>query len=231
MFFIWVERNCELPWFSEVFNSSIFKTWGQSLILKCFWNISLFLFFGFVHSLMAQKAVQRLIERVVPPQLIRTLYLCVTGMSLFGVMALWQMTGVVLWEAPLNRNVSLALSLGAFWIPMLYAGHLLTRFGALEFLGIKQHGMRVCEIQRTEGTPDLIISGVYRWVRHPVYTCTLLAFVVSPVMTLDRFLLFFTTLLYLSFGIPIEEKKLERQFGQAYLDYRTRIPALVPFLR
>ncbi len=33
---------------------------------------------------------------------------------------------------------------------------------------------------------------------------------------------------YLPFGIWLEEKKLIRHFGQAYLDYRQKVPALFP---
>jgi methanethiol S-methyltransferase len=147
------------------------------------------------------------------------------------MMAVWQPTGVKLWTLPLHSTLSFALSFSIYWFFILYAGHLLTRFGVLDFVGIRQLRLSVKDIQRTEGTPELIITGIGRWVRHPVYTCTLLAFILTPQMSLDRLLITAATSLYLAFGIPVEERKLIRQFGQKYLDYRKRTPALIPWLK
>ena len=57
---------------------------------------------------------------------------------------------------------------------------------------------------------------------------TLLAFAVAPMMTLDRALLTAAVCAYLVIAIPIEERKLVAIFGKAYLDYRKRVPAVIP---
>ncbi len=47
-------------------------------------------------------------------------------------------------------------------------------------------------------------------------------------VSLDRVVIFLAMMVYFSFGIPIEEEKLIRIFGQDYVEYRKRVPALFP---
>ena len=224
IFFLWVERNCHLP---GLWDLGI-RMRLDSLIQIGVWDFLLFLLFGEIHSEFAPNVVHSKVEKVCPPQVIRTLYLCVTGVSLFLLMLAWQPTGVVLWRMPLPESWEWLISFLLFWGFMIPAGKLLSRFGIFEFIGIKQLVLKTCELKRTEGTGNLIVEGLYHWVRHPVYTLTLAAFLLTPYMTLDRMLVFLATCTYLCVGIPIEEKKLVKHFGQAYLSYKKRTPALLP---
>ena len=81
---------------------------------------------------------------------------------------------------------------------------------------------------RTTGFPKLVTSGLFRLCRHPLYLFTLLALSITPVMSLDRLMIIVYTYLYASIGIPIEERKLIDIFGQDYVDYQKRVPAVVP---
>ncbi|MGZ3688566.1 MAG: methyltransferase family protein, partial [Bdellovibrionota bacterium] len=80
------------------------------------------------------------------------------------------------------------------------------------------------------GNEKLIATGFYRYVRHPIYTFTLLAFLVAPLMTLDRMLVVISVSLYLAVAIPVEERKLIAIFGKDYEAYRKRVPAVIPKL-
>lgn len=228
LFFIWVERNCSIPALNSFLGWPIIHLPTGSVLIQCFWNFSLFLAFGFFHSFLAQRKAQAKIGSVLPPQLLRSFYLCITGLSLLGMMACWQPTQIRLWLLPLDTSLRTALSLCIFWFCMAIAGHLLTRMRLFEFIGFNQLKMSVGEIGRTEGNSYLITDGIYRWVRHPVYTFTFAAFVITPEMTLDRFLVASAMITYLTFGIPIEERKLIQHFGDAYIRYRLRTPALFP---
>jgi protein-S-isoprenylcysteine O-methyltransferase Ste14 len=95
-----------------------------------------------------------------------------------------------------------------------------------EFMGLQQ-------IQPNKAPADhntLNTSGLNALVRHPLYLATLLIllgfFLVSPKMS--ALLLLLSVLVYLPVGIYFEEKKLRRQFGQAYLDYEKRVQRLLP---
>jgi protein-S-isoprenylcysteine O-methyltransferase Ste14 len=59
---------------------------------------------------------------------------------------------------------------------------------------------------------------------------TILAFLITPVMSLDRLMIIIYTCLYALIGIPFEERKLIQIFGQDYIDYQQRVPAIFPFL-
>ena len=77
---------------------------------------------------------------------------------------------------------------------------------------------------------ELIRSGPYRWVRHPIYTGLLLA-VLGSAITLGEWRgaagLALIAAAFLR-RIAIEERFLTQQFGAAYARYSNEIPALVP---
>ncbi|HUQ96946.1 MAG TPA: isoprenylcysteine carboxylmethyltransferase family protein [Chitinophagaceae bacterium] len=80
---------------------------------------------------------------------------------------------------------------------------------------------------------QLMISGIHRFVRHPLYLGTFAAiwgaFLVFPILSLliSNFLITAYTL----FGIKLEEKKLVAEFGAAYTTYKQTVPKLLPLLR
>ncbi len=94
------------------------------------------------------------------------------------------------------------------------------------FLGMEPHDdLEVKELLTT--------LGPYEWVRHPLYAGLILVFLgfflYLPHLTSLIHLL--ALLGYLPFGIYFEEKKLLAQYGQAYVDYRSKVPALFPKLK
>lgn len=77
---------------------------------------------------------------------------------------------------------------------------------------------------------ELIRTGPYRFVRHPIYTGLLLAVLGSAIAIGEwRGLLGFA-LFVLAFvhKLGIEERFLTQQFGDSYTRYRRDVPALVP---
>lgn len=86
------------------------------------------------------------------------------------------------------------------------------------------------------GTPsmkeghELITSGPYRFVRHPIYTGILLAIfgsaLVLGVIWLVVFIIFSINFLY---RIPLEEKYMMQLFPDQYPPYKEKTKALIPF--
>jgi protein-S-isoprenylcysteine O-methyltransferase Ste14 len=107
------------------------------------------------------------------------------------------------------------------------------QFGAFEFFGLKQiFESTACPIlSRTTGMKTLVTDGMFQYCRHPMYLVVLLGFIISPSVSFDKLLFIICATVYLYIAIPIEEKKLEKIFGQAYVDYRKNVPAIMPNLK
>lgn len=99
----------------------------------------------------------------------------------------------------------------------------LLQTGLPRFLGLRQL-LRPGDRSR----PALQVTGIYRWIRHPLYTCGLLVIWLSPVMTLSLLVLYLGFTLYVWIGSRIEERRLESDFGEAYRRYRSQVPAFLP---
>ncbi|MBR11089.1 MAG: protein-S-isoprenylcysteine methyltransferase [Rickettsiales bacterium] len=89
----------------------------------------------------------------------------------------------------------------------------------LAFLGIKK-----------EEDKGLVTEGLHGYMRHPIYTGTILIlmgmFLYHPTdLILVSDLIIF---IYLPFGIMWEEQKLIEEFGDSYLEYKKQVPSLIP---
>ena len=94
----------------------------------------------------------------------------------------------------------------------------------LSFMGLRQ-------IFEAEKTGRLVIIGLYRYVRHPLYTFSLLILWLSPTMSVNSFVLYLGLTIYVLIGIIFEERKLVGEFGQEYEHYRSMTPMLLPGMR
>jgi protein-S-isoprenylcysteine O-methyltransferase Ste14 len=81
---------------------------------------------------------------------------------------------------------------------------------------------------REQKTGNLVTSGLYRSVRHPLYTFSLLILWLSPAMSVNSLIVYAALTIYVLIGIIFEERKLLREFGEAYADYRSNTPMLFP---
>ena len=79
--------------------------------------------------------------------------------------------------------------------------------------------------------PELVTSGPYRFVRHPIYTGILVAGVGTAV-ALSWAWLFAVALaaVYFIYGATVEERNLTKQFPDSYPAYKRSSKMLVPFV-
>lgn len=79
---------------------------------------------------------------------------------------------------------------------------------------------------------ELIETGAYRYVRHPIYTGILLAFIGTAVKVGDVRGIFAVLIVFASFWrkLRMEERMLGETFGEVYSAYRRRTRALIPGL-
>lgn len=78
---------------------------------------------------------------------------------------------------------------------------------------------------------ELIRSGPYRWVRHPIYTGIITALLGTAIAsgTLRAALGFLIITLALLRKLRIEERFMQETFPEEYPHYRATVPALIPF--
>jgi protein-S-isoprenylcysteine O-methyltransferase Ste14 len=79
--------------------------------------------------------------------------------------------------------------------------------------------------------PELVTSGPYRLVRHPIYT-GILAAVVGTALAVNLLALAVAALLavFFLYSATIEERSLRTIFPDAYPAYRARTKMLIPFV-
>jgi protein-S-isoprenylcysteine O-methyltransferase Ste14 len=80
---------------------------------------------------------------------------------------------------------------------------------------------------------ELVRSGPYRLVRHPIYTGLLVAFIGSAVARGEWRGVLAVAIAFVALWrkLQLEERWMEETFGEAYARYRAEVPALIPFLR
>ncbi|HEX5174772.1 MAG TPA: isoprenylcysteine carboxylmethyltransferase family protein [Gaiellaceae bacterium] len=165
---------------------------------------------------------------------------------LYWIVAAFSMKrGRVLWSRELRIRAVIALlaivlfRLGAFRSHGLNtdpwrAGCGLALFG----LGLAFAVWARVHIGRNWGTPmtqkkdpELVTSGPYRLVRHPIYSGILVA-AVGTAVALSWFWLVAAALagVYFVYSATVEERFLAEQFPDAYAAYRRSTKMLVPFV-
>jgi protein-S-isoprenylcysteine O-methyltransferase Ste14 len=125
-----------------------------------------------------------------------------------------------------ERFLPLAASL--FWIGLaLTVGGLLLSVWARRHIGKNWSGF----VTIKKGH-ELITSGPYSLVRHPIYTGLLLAFIGSAVARGEWRGVLAVALATLALWrkLRVEERWMYERFGEAYRDYSKRVAALVPFV-
>jgi protein-S-isoprenylcysteine O-methyltransferase Ste14 len=79
--------------------------------------------------------------------------------------------------------------------------------------------------------PELVTSGPYRFVRHPIYSGLLLALVGTALVTnLIGLIIAAVVGVYFFYSAKTEEKNLTAAFPKAYPAYRTATKMLIPFV-
>ncbi|MBL8102286.1 MAG: isoprenylcysteine carboxylmethyltransferase family protein [Anaerolineales bacterium] len=104
---------------------------------------------------------------------------------------------------------------------MLLAAFLQT--DSLSFVGLRQ-------LFEKEKTGTLVTRGLYRVVRHPLYTFGLLFIWLSSSVSQNSLTVYIGATLYTLIGAYFEEQKLLRDFGEAYAEYKRKTPMLIPVL-
>lgn len=181
--------------------------------------------YGMVHSLLASLPVKARARRLFGPladRFYRLVYNVIAAISFLPVLALTAaLPGRTLYRLQPPWSV-IALGIQSLAFLALILGVLHT--GAGSFLGLRQ----LVDPMET-GTPRLVVRGLYRFVRHPLYTAGLLFIWATPIMSTNMLALYAALTIYIVIGALHEEYRLRHEFGEAYREYCQRTPMLIPF--
>jgi protein-S-isoprenylcysteine O-methyltransferase Ste14 len=194
--------------------------------MNIFWLILAVLLWGFIHSLLASASVKALTQRVfgaAERRYYRLAYNILACISFLPVLVITAFT-------PDHNLYTIPFP----WVIPTLVGQLLAvvalmigfrQTDAWEFLGLRQ-------LSRKEKQPmKLTASGLYRYVRHPLYTAGIIFIWLMPIMTVNVLAINLGLTVYVLVGAYFEERKLRREFGAQYAAYQAVTPMLIPGLR
>lgn len=180
------------------------------------------LLWGLIHSLFASLAFKSFLANLVGKSLMRgyrlfyNIFSLVTFLPILYLVATLPDAPLYSVPAPISYVMLLGQGLGA---ALLIVGVLQT--DTLSFVGLRQ-------LVQEESPAALVTNGLYRLVRHPLYTAGLLVLWLSPQVTVNSFTLYVAATIYIFIGAYFEERKLLREFGAAYVEYKAKTPMLIP---
>lgn len=192
----------------------------EALVIDCV----LLTIFAVQHSVMARPWFKERWTQIVPWTIERSTYVLFASLALLLLFWQWRPIGIQIWtvDAPLARGILWAL-FAAGWATVLVVTFLINHF---DLFGLRQVWLPLV------GKPYTRVSFrtplPYRFVRHPLYFGFLLAFWMTPTMTLAHLVFAVATTAYIVLAIQFEEHDLVTEHGAPYEEYRRRVPMLLP---
>ena len=188
-------------------------------------NILLMSLFAVQHSVMARKEFKRWWTKYVPKAVERSTYVLLASLALALLFWQWRPIATVVWQVndPRVAMVITGLSLVG-WLLVLTSTFLINHF---ELFGVHQVANNL--VGRDMPALRFRTPVLYKVVRHPIYLGFIIAFWVTPNMTVGHMLFAAVTTAYIFVGIALEERDLVDLFGDEYRRYREQVSMLVPW--
>jgi protein-S-isoprenylcysteine O-methyltransferase Ste14 len=190
-------------------------------------NMVLLGVFGVQHSVMARPGFKRWWTQFVPPAVERSVYVMISNLLVIALFVLWQPIDIVIWNItnPIARGATWGL-FAAGWLLIPGASFLINHF---DLFGTRQVWLHL--VGKPYAHLPFRTPVLYKFVRHPLYVGWMLAFWVTPTMTLGHLLFASVLSAYMLIAIQFEERDLVAHFGELYENYRRRVPMLIPARR
>jgi protein-S-isoprenylcysteine O-methyltransferase Ste14 len=188
-------------------------------------DVGLIALFGIQHSIMARPGFKRRWTRIVPKPIERTTFMMITC-AIFALMfTQWRPIPTVVWDVDGFAGAVLDAIGWTGWLIALVSTFLIDHF---DLFGLRQTWLHFRG--RTYTRRAFQLRSLYRMVRHPLMLGFVIAFFGASTMTVGHLLFAGTYLAYILIALVLEERDLVAEHGDAYEDYRRRVPKLIPGL-
>lgn len=189
--------------------------------------IFLCLLWGFLHSFLVSYKVKSFLkirygiyfDRYY--RIVYNLFAAITILPILGLVFFLPGLKLYVVEPPLSW-VFVGFQLIAFFLAIIAA----RQTGVSDLVGVTS--------SNTNLRPDekkLKTGGLYRYVRHPIYSAGLIFLWCTSQMTVNYLTVAICFTIYIFIGTILEEKKLSMEFGEDYIIYKKSVPSYVPGLR
>jgi len=191
----------------------------------------IFVAFALMHSLSASHSFKSKLLRLSPK--LKAWYRVLYNLVSLAIIGLW-------WISLPQDSILYQLSGFPFFLlialQIVFAGLFLKSIFAqngMVFLGIKQiqSNIREGKLPNYLDEPQrgkLVTTGLYRYMRQPMYTFSMLVLICSPVMTMNLLYSIIIFALYFWIGSYFEERNLTKRFGEDYREYQKDVPRFIP---
>ncbi|MEO0953203.1 MAG: isoprenylcysteine carboxylmethyltransferase family protein [Pseudomonadota bacterium] len=176
------------------------------------------------HSWLARTRTKERLSSIVPAVAERSLYVLVSSLSTLALMVSWQPITAQIWSVE-SEILQLAIR-SSFVLSVLFLFWTTFEHGHLEFFGIQRVLDRIRN-KRSKVKP-IASTGIYGWVRHPMYVGWMLVFWITPTMTGGHLLLAVTMTAYIKVAVRFEEQDLISRTAGRYADYINEVPSVWP---
>jgi methanethiol S-methyltransferase len=194
--------------------------WPQAVAV----DLGLIALFGVQHSVMARPAFKRACRNAVPAPLERSAYVLLSSACFALLCWCWRPLPATVWDASGTvLGVALTALFWLGWVLEIASTYLIDHF---DLFGLRQVWLFLRGVAYTP--PAFEQPLVYRYVRHPLMLCLLIAFWATPRMSVGHLLFAAGSTLYILIGIAFEERDLLAEHGEPYAAYRARVSMLVP---
>lgn len=190
-----------------------------------FWLILAIVMWGIVHSVTASLGFKESLRRTFGAGFMKFYRLLYNVFSVVSLAPILYLAAVLptqnLYRVPVPWNYLMLAGQGLSAALLLVA---VLQTDTLSFVGLRQ-------LFEEEKPGKLVMNGFYHYMRHPLYTFGLMFLWLSPNVSVNSFILYISLTIYILAGAYFEERKLLREFGQEYADYKSVTPMLIPGLK
>ncbi len=204
------------------------ESWGQ-VPQPWAWlvNATLIAQFPLAHSLLLTPRGRGLLNRLAPAPYGKTLatttFAIIASAQLLALFTLWTPSSIIWWRAEGALFWLICTAYATAWLLLIKASYdagAEVQSGALGWMSLIQ--------KIAPRFPDMPGTGLFRYIRQPIYVSFALTLWTVPVWTPDQLFLAISYTAYCVAAPLLKERRFSAMFGDRFARYRMRVPYMIP---